>query len=126
MNKTKPPSDASRIPNPAIFPLGSPESRAAARMRVEAQDQEIEVLMIEGWPKNSHLIEDAEGRYRRIFEEPAEGSEKPIAETTFEGRLYVVYGSLLKPTLYPKYGTEPLPTIRLPRAKITVYSRCIV
>jgi len=126
MNKTKPPGDTSRLPNPAIFLLGSPESRAAARIRAEAQGQGIDALVIEGWPKNSRLIQDAEGRYRRIFEEPVEGSEKPIGETTFEGRLYEVYGSLLKPTLFPKHGTEPLPTIRLPRAKLILHISCVV
>jgi hypothetical protein len=72
-------------PKPGDFPIGSPECRAAARSILVRQSQEIEVLIIDDWPKNSHLSQDPKGRCFWVLERPVEGAEKPISETTFEG-----------------------------------------
>jgi hypothetical protein len=90
--------------------------------RVQRKGQAIEVLMVTDWPKDSRTLQDgAEGRYTEVLEEPVKGSEKPTGQATLDGKVYEVYEDPCKPQLFLKAGTEPLPTIRLPRANITFH-----
>src|SRR5690349_14172821 len=96
-------------PWPGDFPVGSVQSRAAARRLLEQKGQAgICSMSVYDRPKNSKLLHDEKGRYKRAMVEPAEGAEKPRGQTEFEGAVYEVYGSLDCPQLYPKVGTEPL------------------
>jgi hypothetical protein len=110
------PDSASGLPNPADFPLSSPESRAAARLR--AEETRINCIIVHPHPRNSKLIEDAKGAYKRVFNLPAEDDLKPTGQVMFEGKLYEVY-SIHDPAnieLFLKPGDAPLPQFRLPGA----------
>jgi hypothetical protein len=118
VRKTDSPGDTSKLPNPADFPLGSPESRATARLR--AEEAKINCIIIHPHPRNSELIEDAKGAYKRVFGLPLEDGVKPIGQTVFERSLYEVYSvhNGINLELFPKVGDTPLPQVRLPDALI--------
>lgn len=107
---------ASGLPRPADFPLGSPESRAAARLR--AEETRINCITVHPHPRNSKLIEDAKGAYKRVFDLPAEDDLKPTGQVMFEGKLYEVYSfhNGINLELFLKAGDAPLPHVRLPDA----------
>ena len=107
-------------PKPGDFPLGSPESRAAARNLLERKGRDTGTLVVYDAPKNSKLVEDNEGRWTRVIVEPAEGAEKPLGQTEFEGVVYEVYGDASSRKLYLKVGTEPLPHVRLGPVAVVV------
>ncbi len=90
-------------PRPGDFPVGSVESRAAARRMFERQGQEIQTRIVHHGPNDSL-------------------SDEPVGEALLNGRVYEVYGKQGE-VLYKKTGTTPLPAIHLPRAKITVHIR---
>lgn len=113
-------------PKPGDFPVGSMQSRAAARSLLEHRGHAgICSMFVYNKPKNSKLLED-KGRCKRVMIEPAEGAEKPFGQTDFEGAVYEVYGDPSCPKLYPKVGTEHLPNVRLAPAKIAVRVRDII
>ena len=87
-------------PKPGDFPIGSPESRAAARNLLESQNDVIETRIVYN--------------YRT---EPPPG--EPVGEVVLEGKTYEVYGPNGE-SLYPKIGTRPLPRVRLPRPRFLI------
>jgi len=105
---------------PGDFPVGSMQSRAAARTMLDylEENREVPVMVVERWPRYSRTVEDPGGGYKRVVEKPPDGGERPIGQAVFEGETFEVYGSLDNPNLYLKVGTEPLPEVRLPRATI--------
>ena len=88
-------------PKPGDFPVGSLESRAAARTMLERQDEAIEM---------------------RIIDLGCSRSDKAIGQAMVEGELVAVYrdGGLSKKT-----GSDPLPWVRVPRAQYTIFIRDI-
>ena len=90
-------------PKPGDFPVGSLESRAAARSLLERHEEEIPVRVIDLCRSRSR-------------------SDKPIGQATVEGELVAVYedGGLGR-----NPGTDPLPWVRVPRAQFTVFIRDI-
>ena len=125
MRKTDSASNTSKLPNPADFPLGSPESRAAARLR--AEEVPVNCITIHPHPRNSELIEDAKGAYRRVFNLPVEDGLKPIGQTVFEGKLYEAYSFRdgVNLELFAKIGDAPLPQVRLPDALFVIHYKVI-
>ena len=90
-------------PKPGDFPVGSLESRAAARAMLERHDQEEE-----DWIRVIHFDFD---RVR---------SDKPIGQTMLDGEVFEVYKD---GELTPKRGTDTMPWVRVPRTKMTIHVR---
>ena len=124
MNKLNPDS-AGGLPNPADFPLGSAESRAAARLRAEKAP--INCITIHPYPRNSELIQNAKGGYERVSNLPVEDGIKPIGQTVFKDKLHEVYSvhDGVNLELFAKVGDAPLPQVRLPDALFVVYYEVI-
>jgi hypothetical protein len=88
-------------PNPGDFPVGSLESRAAARTMLGRQDDVIAM---------------------QVIDLGCSRSDKPIGQAMVEGELVAVYrdGGLGKKT-----GADALPWVRVPRAKMTIFIRTL-
>jgi len=86
---------------PGDFPVGSLESRAAARTMLERQDEVIGIQVIDLCSSRS---------------------DKPIGQAMVEGELVAVYGD---GGLGKKPGTDPLPWVRIPHAQLTIFVRRI-
>lgn len=107
MNHKKP--EQREGPNPAEFPIGSPESRAAAR------------LLAGNLPINCIIVHSASRKRLQMRSglTPTEHSHKPLGQTIFKGRTYEVYEGgkdLNNLELFFKDSDVPLQAFTLPKA----------
>jgi hypothetical protein len=104
MRRTNPENESGRrFLNPASFPIGSPESRAIARLRAERRLVKYMTIMKGGGHVPTH-------------------ESKPLGRAKFEGQWYAVYDEDgLNLHLYPvNQDGPPLPRIALPEAECRI------
>jgi hypothetical protein len=95
-------------PRPGDFPVGSMQSRAAARAQLDRFEEDGEgmcMIDVHDCPKPT---QDQE-------------SEGPLGQVVYEGKLYEVYESRGRTELYRKAGSQPPRTVRLPRCTHQIF-----